>query len=166
MARRAMGWLLILFTLALVGCDHATKAVAQTALGRRGPVAILPGLLDLHYAENRDTAFSLTRVLHFQGKGAVLAAAAVVGLCAVIFAWWRRRRASTAEQAAYALLLAGALGNALDRLRRGYVVDFIEIRHWPIFNVADIAVVAGAVLLAILAFRRSGEPKPLPPPPA
>jgi signal peptidase II len=156
-----MRWALILFTLALVGCDHATKMAAASALGRRGPVALVPGVLDLHYAENRDTAFSLLHSVHLPGKGAVLVAMSLLGLGAVVVAWWRRRSASTIEQAAYALLVAGALGNGLDRLRRGFVVDFIEIHHWPIFNVADIAVVAGAVLLAILSLRRSrGERAP------
>jgi signal peptidase II len=149
-----MRWLLLLFTLALVGCDHATKAAAQIALGRRGPVPLVPGVLDLHYAENRDTAFSLLRMLHFPGKGALLVAVAVIGLAAVALAWWRRRRASMIEQAAYALLVAGAFGNAFDRIQRGYVIDFIEIHRWPIFNVADVAIVAGAVLLAIVALSR------------
>jgi len=156
MARRAMGWLLMLFTLAMVGCDHATKVVAQSALGHRGAVPIVSGLLDLHYAENRDTAFSLLQQLHFPGKGAALVALSVMGLALVVAAWWRRRRASNLEQAAFALIVAGALGNALDRARRGYVIDFIEIHRWPVFNVADVAIVAGAVLLAILALRRAG----------
>ena len=160
MARRAMGWLLMLFTLALVGCDHATKAVAQTALERRGPLSIISGLLDLRYTENRDTAFSLLRSLHFPGKGALLVAMSAIGIGAVIVAWWRRRRASTAEQAAYALIVAGALGNALDRAFRGYVVDFIEIHRWPIFNVADVAIVVGAVLLAITMLRRGRREEP------
>lgn len=155
MARRALSWLLVLFTVALVGCDHATKVAAQSVLEHRGAVALVPGLLDLHYAENRDTAFSLTRVLRFPGKGALLVTLAVIGLCAVILAWWRRRRASTTEQVAYALLVAGALGNALDRVLRGYVVDFIEIHRWPIFNVADVAIVAGALLLAAVSFGRA-----------
>jgi signal peptidase II len=150
-----MRWALFLLTLALVGCDHATKIAAASALGRRGPIPLLPGVLDLHYAENRDTAFSLLRSVHLPGKGAILVAASLLGLGAVVVAWWRRRSASTVEQAAYALLLAGALGNGFDRLRRGFVVDFIEIHHWPIFNVADIAVVAGALLLAILMLRRA-----------
>ena len=120
--------------------------------------------LDLHYAENRDTAFSLLHTLAFPGKGVILAAVALIGLAAVAFAWWRRRRASTAEQAAYALLVAGAIGNALDRVRMGYVVDFIEIHRWPIFNVADVAIVAGALLLAFVVLRRSGrEGAPEPP---
>ena len=52
---------------------------------------------------------------------------------------------------AYALLLAGALGNLSDRLFRGYVVDFIHLHHWPIFNVADICIVVGALLFALHA---------------
>lgn len=162
-----MGWLLMLLTLLMVGCDHATKAVAQNALGRRGAVSIVPGLLDLRYAENRDTAFSLTRILHFQGKGAMLVLLSLVGLAAVGIMWWRRRHASVPEQVAYALITAGALGNAIDRALRGYVIDFIELHRWPIFNVADVAIVAGGVLLAILTFRRApldperaaGEPR-------
>jgi signal peptidase II len=80
-----------------------------------------------------------------------------LGIGGVILAWWRRRRASTVEQTAYALIVAGAFGNALDRAFRGYVVDFIEIRHWPVFNVADVAIVAGAVLLAITMLRRGRQ---------
>ena len=69
MARRAMSWLLLFFTLALVGCDHATKGLAQAALGRRGPLPLVPGVLDLHYAENRDIAFSLLRTLPLPRQG-------------------------------------------------------------------------------------------------
>jgi signal peptidase II len=53
---------------------------------------------------------------------------------------------------------AGAFGNAADRLVRGYVIDFIEIHRWPIFNVADIAIVAGVALLALAQLRRRREP--------
>jgi signal peptidase II len=97
-------------------------------------------------------------MLHFPGKGAFLVAMSLIGLGAVVVAWWRRRRASNVEQAAYALLVAGAFGNAFDRIRSGYVIDFIEIHRWPIFNVADVAIVAGAVLLGILAFKRQRPP--------
>jgi signal peptidase II len=155
MARRAMGWLLMMLTLALVGCDHATKAVAQATLERRGPLPIVRGVLDLRYTENRDTAFSLLRGVQFPGKTAVLVAFAVVALGAVAVAWWRRRHAPAADQAAYALILAGALGNVLDRARRGFVVDWIEIHRWPVFNVADVAIVAGALLLLFAMLRRA-----------
>jgi len=145
----------MLFTLVMVGCDHATKLAASSALPRRGAISILPGLLDLHYAENRDTAFSLSRFLHFPGKGAVLVAFSLLGLGAVLVAWWRHRRAATSEQVAYALIVAGAFGNAFDRALRGYVVDFIEIHRWPIFNVADVAIVVGVGLLGLNMLRRA-----------
>jgi signal peptidase II len=157
MARRALGWFLMLFTLALVGCDHATKIVAQTALERRGPLSIVPGLLDLRYAENHDTAFSLLRSLHFPGKTALLFVLSAIILGFVLVTWWRRRRSSATEQVGYALIVAGAVGNALDRALRGFVVDFIEIHRWPVFNVADVAIVAGVMLLGITLFRRSRE---------
>lgn len=157
MAKRAAGWLLMLLTLGLVGCDHATKLAAQTALEHRRPLSLVPGLLDLRYAENRDTAFSLTRALHLPGKPLVLGAISLLVLAGVLARWWQRRRAPYVEQLGYALIVAGALGNALDRLLRGYVVDFIEIRRWPVFNVADVAVVAGGLILATLAFRREPQ---------
>src|SRR6185369_17996439 len=154
MARRAIGWLLMLFTLALVGCDHATKAVAEATLGGRGAVNVIPGVLDLQYAENRDTAFSLLRGHSFEGKAVVLALMATAALAVVLYAWWRHRRSAIAEQAAYALIVAGALGNVIDRVRRGYVVDFIKLPRWPVFNVADIAVVAGGLLLMLVMLRK------------
>src|SRR5688572_8148386 len=78
MARRVMNWVLILFTMALVGCDHATKAVAQAALERRPPLSIVPGVLDLRYAENRDMAFSLLRGIQSPAKVAFLFACSMI----------------------------------------------------------------------------------------
>ncbi|WP_438037155.1 signal peptidase II [Sorangium sp. So ce204] len=157
MARRVMGWVLILFTLALVGCDHATKAVAQAALERRGPLSIVPGVLDLRYAENRDMAFSLLRGIQSPAKVAVLLVCSMIVLGVVLLGWWSSRRASVTEQAGYALIVAGALGNAIDRGVRGYVIDFIHLHRWPVFNVADIAIVAGGILLGIAMFRRARQ---------
>lgn len=155
MARRVMGWVLILFTLALVGCDHATKAAAQAALERRGPLSIVPGVLDLRYAENRDMAFSLLRGIQSPAKVAILFVCSIIVLGVILVGWWSSRRASATEQAGYALIVAGALGNAIDRAFRGYVVDFIHLHSWPVFNVADMAIVAGGILLAIVMFRRA-----------
>ena len=77
-----------------------------------------------------------------------------------LIAWARRRRARLAEQIGYAVLLGGALGNLVDRLARGYVVDFLHLHHWPVFNVADVAVVAGAVFLAIVSGRAAPAQRP------
>jgi signal peptidase II len=138
--------LLAAASLLLVGCDHATKHWARSALVR-SDVEIVPGVVDLTYTENRDVAFSLLRSLPDASKAPFLLLFGVAGVIFLAALWWKRRHESVAEQTAYALLLAGALGNLLDRMFRGYVVDFIHVTHWPVFNVADALLVAGGILL-------------------
>lgn len=160
MAKKALSILFFLTSLALVGCDHATKHAARTLLPRPGAIEIVPGVFDLRYAENHDTAFSLTRVLHFEEKASVLVAVAVLGIAVIAWMWWRRRTGPAFEQAGYALVVGGAVGNVLDRAFLGYVVDFMHLHHWPIFNVADVAIVVGAVMIGVSGFRQ-GPPAPL-----
>lgn len=148
MTKKAMGWLLLAFTVSLVGCDHATKIAAKSALGDGHALSLVPGWVDLRYTENHDTAFSLLRAMHLALPSAALVVVAATALLGVAFLWWRRRSSSNlAEHFGYALALSGAIGNVVDRAFRGYVVDFIHVHHWPVFNVADIAVVAGVFLL-------------------
>lgn len=150
---------------ALVGCDHATKAAAKRALSSSGPssrsLTLVRHVLELRYVENRDTAFSLTRALDSPWKhGALVGVAAAATLALGWMAWRRRRRASLLEQWALVVIMAGAVGNGVDRLLRGYVVDFIHVEHWPVFNVADILVVVGALALAWVSLRRTAPPRP------
>jgi len=146
--------------LALVGCDQVTKRVATGELSGRRPLTLVANVLDLQYAENHDTAFSLTRGLEVPAKQYALAVLALFG-CALAAGIALRRRglASRWELTGFALVVAGGLGNAIDRLLHGHVVDFIHLHHWPIFNVADILVVAGAISLA-LGMRRPTAPAP------
>jgi signal peptidase II len=148
---RRLGWLgFLLLSGAVTGCDHVTKHVAATQLGAAGRT-IVPGVLDLVRVGNTDTAFSLigdllpmhTRIQILT----VLTCVFVVVLCAVVAVRWRR--ASVLERLAGALLLGGALGNTIDRLVRGHVIDWIHVHHWPAFNVADIALTVGVGLLLL-----------------
>jgi signal peptidase II len=159
MARRVAGWFSLLMILSLVGCDHATKAAAEVALGASGPLSLVKGVLELSYVRNHDTAFSLTRAVDSPAKPFVLAGLALLGTLAIVAAAWRRRaRASRIEQVATALIVAGAAGNLLDRVRQGYVVDFIHVQYWPVFNVADVLIAAGGLLLAWSVARTSRVP--------
>jgi len=152
--------LLICSLALLVGCDHATKHWAETSLRASPRVEVVPGVLDLRYATNRDTAFSLSRlVLPAAVKRPVLIAMGCAGVTALLVIWVRRRRARWWEHGAYVMLFAGAVGNVVDRIVRGYVVDFIHLHHWPIFNVADVLLVAGMVLLAV-SWHRGARPPP------
>jgi signal peptidase II len=131
----------------LVGCDHVSKLAAETALRDRPSIPVVPGIADLSYAENRDIAFNTLSRLSVHVPAWALTAFAAIATVGVLVVWARRRRWSWSEQAGFALVTAGGVGNGLDRLVRGHVVDFIHVHHWPVFNVADVAVVGGVVLL-------------------
>jgi signal peptidase II len=141
---------LLLCVAGLVGCDHATKLAAETALRDHAPMRVWPGVMDLAYTENHGVAFSALERLSLHPPAWALFALALVGTSALLALWFRRRRAAWPEHAGFALVVAGALGNALDRVARGHVVDFIHVRFWPVFNVADILVVAGGMLLLLV----------------
>lgn len=140
------------FALLLVGCDHATKELALSTF-RSEPLSLMAGVLTLTYTENRDMAFGLlgsvvdttTRLWLLT----IVKSFAVIG-GAVYFAA-RARSASWLELSAVTLVVAGAAGNLFDRITRGYVIDFLRLPHWPVFNVADIAIALGYGLL-ILSF--------------
>jgi signal peptidase II len=145
--------------VSMFGCDHATKLYALNTLsGNQGgqTTSLLRGVLELRYAENHDTAFGTLGRLGIPHSPYLLVTVAFLATMAVAFAWLQAlRNANFAQHVGFALLAAGALGNLVDRALRGYVIDFIHVRHWPIFNVADIAVVIGVGLLALPRMRRS-----------
>jgi signal peptidase II len=148
--------------VALVGCDHATKLAAESTLRDRAPLSVVPGVLDLEYTENHGVAFSALERLAIHPAAWVLVVLALVATAAVSVVWLRRaRKASLAEHAGFALVIAGALGNGIDRFARGHVVDFVHVRFWPVFNVADVLVVVGMALL-VLAWRRTPPAQSVP----
>jgi signal peptidase II len=141
------------------GCDLSTKywAIQTTA---RGPRPLIGGLLDLVHAENPGMAFSL---MHDWPAGVRTYFLTAATLCTLVLAFvsFGRRHLSIAGTLGLGLVLGGALGNLLDRLRGGTVTDFLYVHRgafsWPVFNVADIAVSCGAVLLLFVGWdwRRS-----------
>jgi len=147
--------LLALLLLGVVGCDHTSKQLAESHLAPSRAVTLVPDVLELRLVRNTDTAFNLlgpvadepTRwlvILALQGL-------ATVAMALVLLRRWRF--AGVAERVAGVLVLGGALGNLTERMVRGYVVDFIHVHHWPVFNVADIALCVGIPLLAVAAGR-------------
>jgi signal peptidase II len=145
-----------LLMLGVAGCDQATKHLAVTRLPNRGVRELLPGVLDLRAAMNTDTAFSLLGgIVPLQIRIVLLLVLAVAGALALaVFIHLRWRDTTLFERAAGALVLGGAVGNALDRMTRSYVVDFIHVHYWPTFNVADIAISVGVGLFLVGSFLR------------
>lgn len=155
--------LLIVALFLLVGCDHGTKYWAHTSLKGAPSVELVEGVVDLRYAENDDMAFSLLRSVPAEKKRPWFLVIGIVGIAALAVTWSARRGASVAEQSAYVLMLAGALGNVADRFFRGYVVDFIHVHRWPIFNVADALLVAGMLLYLLVRYRDTPTTSGVPP---
>ena len=141
--------------LALVALDLVTKIVAVATLSDRPPVELIPGVLDLRLTRNSGAAFSLA-------GGATVLLSLIAMLVVVVVAVTARRLASTAWALVFGGMLAGAVGNLIDRIfrspgpLRGHVVDFIHIHHWPVFNVADSSIVCAGVLAVVLAMRGIG----------
>jgi len=148
----------LLALIALVGCDHVTKHVAKADLEGHPPKPMIGSVLELRYVENTDVAFNLLRAVPEKTRGPLLLASGLLG-CAVVLVLLAGRPRRPAVQMALVLVAAGALGNTLDRVARGYVVDFIHIPHWPVFNVADICVTAGGALMVWATLRRAAHPQ-------
>jgi signal peptidase II len=132
--------------------DLTTKVVALRELDDRGPVEVLGSLLRLNLTRNPGAAFSTgTSVTPLISLFAVVAFAVVLVLA--------MRVGTTGWAWAMGLLLAGISGNLTDRifrepgLLRGHVIDFLQLPHWPVFNVADICINAAAVLIVIQSVR-------------
>jgi signal peptidase II len=148
-------FLLFLLTAGLFGCDHATKAVATSSLGGGQSISIIGDIVELRWTPNPDVAFSMVRSLGLTpwSSPLVLATMAAGAMALLLAVWWRSRKEGVLVNVGFAAAAAGALGNIVDRLTHGYVVDFIHVKRWPVFNVADILVVAG-IAAAFLAKRR------------
>lgn len=139
--------------LVVIG-DQITKRVVEMKLKFQAPVELLP-VLEFGYAENRGAAFSF---LHDAGGWQRWFFAAIALVVGVGIAIWmaRLKREQNLLLASLALVLGGAIGNLIDRVRYGYVVDFIAA-HWgdhyfPSFNVADMAITIGAGLMLLDMF--------------
>jgi signal peptidase II len=149
--RRRIGVLVIVAAL-VAGLDQVTKVIAVEALGDGRVISIIGDVLQLRLVRNPGAAF---------GIGTNLTVFLAVVMIAVIIVILRmsRRLANLPWAIGLGGLLGGAIGNFSDRLLRepgplrGHVIDFLELPHWPVFNVADSAIVGGAAVIAFLSLR-------------
>jgi signal peptidase II len=145
-ARRARIWAAGL-ALTVIGFDHLTKFLVVRSLDEGESRRVLDDVLWLSHFRNSGAAFGSLR-----GFGGVLLLAAMVGVVAFTLIVVRNPEPLTAIGAG--LVAGGAAGNLIDRIfRPGGVVDFVDFRFWPAFNVADSAITIGAVLLLLSGFR-------------
>jgi len=143
-------WLLAgIATVLLVALDHITKYLALVKLKPIGSIEVAKGFFDFTFVENRGAAFG---ILSGQIVFFIILTVVVGAIIIYFFGKLPKSKEYTWVCIALVLVFSGAIGNAIDRAIRGYVVDFLEFTfiRWPVFNVADIYVVVGTALLVIL----------------
>ncbi len=141
-----MIWIVII--LGLAGDFFSKQWVLENLAGGK-VIDLIPGYLDFSYLENRGAAFGI-----FQGQVQLLSIIAVGVALVILIYLLRNKGLHPAAKLSLSLIIAGALGNVIDRVRYGFVVDFIHFHiknqwHFPTFNVADMCVVAGAALMIL-----------------
>lgn len=133
--------------------DRATKVWALVKLTQR-PVELFP-FLHLRYVENTGMAFGM-----FQNGNCLLAVIMVLIIGYIVYSWKELASYGKLSQWAALFILAGAIGNLYDRITLGFVVDFLDFRVWPVFNVADSFITIGACLFVLaFLFQRPKEKK-------
>lgn len=140
--------LYILAVLLMIAADQLVKYWAFTSLQAQHTIPLIENVFHLTYVENRGAAFSL--FAQFDSRWIFVALAVIITVA--IFAVLRKRYIQTAlGRWSLVLVAAGALGNAIDRVIHGFVVDMFDFRliHFPVFNVADIFICIGGVLFVI-----------------
>jgi signal peptidase II len=145
--RTIPGWALAgAVVLAVLVLDQATKALVRASIAPGGRSELLPFLSFVH-VHNRGVAFG------FLGGGGLPVLLVTFAALALLIGYFARHPDRRLLWLPTGLLLGGALGNLLDRLRQGYVTDFVHFPHWPSFNVADMSITFGVVALVLVLDR-------------
>lgn len=152
-------WLIPAFAaVILIGLDQATKYLALTNLKPIGSMVFIKGFLDFTFVENRGVAFGM-----FSGQRWFILLLTVVITAALLYYYNKLPKTKEYQMVRMVMILifSGAIGNMIDRVYRGYVVDFFEFSffRFPVFNVADIYVVVGVCILAFLILFVIKEPE-------
>jgi signal peptidase II len=154
----AYGFALVIFLV-----DQLTKWIVTGPLGlvREGQQILLMPIFDFTRVHNEGISLGIAQAQNDTHRWLLVAGTAAI---AAGVAWWIRKEAARGDQLALAMVLGGALGNIVDRVRFGYVVDFLDLhfgdwRPFYVFNVADAAISIGVVILLIRAFFASRKAK-------
>lgn len=149
-AARAAHFLLAVFVVLL---DRWSKGLVAARLPMYSHIQIIPGFFQLTHTENTGAAFSLFADSPSHWKTGMLIGFSMIAMVVVFVLLWKQRHALSITGIALSLILGGAMGNLWDRVASGRVVDFllfyIKRYQWPVFNLADSAIVVGASLLVI-----------------
>ena len=140
-----------LIAVLVVLLDRLSKWLVAGRITLHDSISVLPGFFRLTHVQNSGAAFGLFAESSSEWKVAILILFSILALAVVSALLWKNSHSMTVTGVGLALILGGAVGNLWDRLLTGRVVDFLDFYlgsyHWPAFNIADSAIVVGALLL-------------------
>ncbi|MFQ5876850.1 MAG: signal peptidase II [Acidobacteriota bacterium] len=157
-----------LVSLSILGLDQLAKELVVSRMVLSSSVAVIPGLFHLTLVTNRGALFGLFHDLPDPYRNLLFIVIPVLAILMILGFQYRTTLADVVAQTGLALILGGAVGNLVDRLRLGYVIDFLDFfigdHHWPAFNLADASICVGvALLVSDLLVRGRSRSRPTPP---
>ncbi|MFZ0793388.1 MAG: signal peptidase II [Candidatus Korobacteraceae bacterium] len=152
----------VLIAVMVLLLDRIAKWAVASNIALHDSVVVIPGFLRLTHVENTGAAFGLFAESSVQWKAGALVSFSILALVVVSALLWKNSHSLSTTTIGLSLILGGAMGNLWDRMVSGHVVDFLDFYvgsyHWPAFNVADSAIVVGAILLvAEIVFTKSAS---------
>ena len=160
MTKNSARTMYLLIALIVVLLDRWTKHIVAQRISLYSHIQIIPGFFRLTHTENTGAAFSLFADSTAPWKSTLLIGFSVIALAVVSVLLWKNNHAHIVTGIGLSLIMGGAVGNLWDRVARGRVIDFllfyVKRYQWPVFNLADSAIVVGAGLLVLeILFARS-----------
>lgn len=153
--------ILLALTPLILVADQLTKLYIDRTMRLYDSIPVIEGLFNITYLRNRGAAFSFLADASWRLPFFILAT--VIAVIAILVAFKKLRDEQRFAAVSLTLILAGAVGNLIDRVRLGEVIDFLDVywgrHHWPAFNVADSAICVGVALLALDMFREERQLK-------
>ncbi|MCX5714007.1 MAG: signal peptidase II [Candidatus Omnitrophica bacterium] len=133
--------MILIIIIAVLALDQLTKFAASNALIINNPVCVIKGIFYLTLVHNRGAAFGI-----LQNQTLLFIITSLIAIF-LIYLNLKKAKAAPWQSISLAFILAGAIGNLFDRIIYGHVIDFLDFRVWPVFNVADSSITIGAILL-------------------
>ena len=150
-----MSYMFYIIIVLIVLLDQGSKLFIQSTMDLNNSIAVIDGIFSITYIHNTGAAFSV-----LEGKTFFLILVQILVILAIfVYMIWKGSSLHWTFKTSMALIVGGGLGNLIDRVNNGYVVDFLHFHFWPIFNIADISVCCGCGLLILYVFFIEGKLK-------
>jgi signal peptidase II len=155
-------FLYLMIIAGLLICDQVSKNIIHTTVPYGGHITVIKGFFNISHVHNRGAVFGIFNQTGNSFIFYALTLASLAAFAVVVYFFLKVPPSEFLLKFTLSLIIAGALGNSLDRLLRGYVIDFLDFHinnwHWPSFNVADSCITVGAVfMIYLLLFKRGAQ---------